>query len=106
MDESLRAEIDVNYVAGLARIELAPEETARLQAEIEGIVRYVKLLNEADVSQAEPTAHATQVTNVFRDDEPGECLSRSEVMANAPETMGDEAIRVPPVMGDEAQGGP
>ena len=58
-------QIDVGYVAGLARLELDPEAKARLQKDMEGILAYIKQLEELDVDGIEPTAHAALLTNVF-----------------------------------------
>lgn len=93
--------IDVPYVAQLARLDLSPEETRAFQEGIARIVQYVQLLDEADVTGVEPTAHASPIFNVFREDAPGPCVDREPVLANAPDTVNDELVRVPPVLGGD-----
>jgi len=85
MKEQAKAgSIDVGYVAHLARLALTDSEIERLQRELSQVVAYVDQLAELDLAGIEPTAHATRVENVFREDEPQPGLSHEQVMANAP----------------------
>ncbi len=93
--------IDVAYVAQLARLELAPEALERLQRDLESIVGYIEELNELDVSGIEPTAHASMLTNVWREDVPGTPLGQEAMLANAPGIINDNLIKVPPVLPGE-----
>ncbi|HET7625795.1 MAG TPA: Asp-tRNA(Asn)/Glu-tRNA(Gln) amidotransferase subunit GatC [Verrucomicrobiae bacterium] len=78
------AEIDVKYVAHLARIALSPEEEKNLSAQLGNILGYIEKLNEADVSGVEPTAHAFPLVNVMRSDETRPSMSNEDALANAP----------------------
>jgi aspartyl-tRNA(Asn)/glutamyl-tRNA(Gln) amidotransferase subunit C len=78
------AEIDIKYVAYLARISLAPDEEKKLAAQLGHILGYVEKLKELDVSNVEPTAHAVPMVNVTRADEIRPSLSHDEAMRNAP----------------------
>jgi aspartyl-tRNA(Asn)/glutamyl-tRNA(Gln) amidotransferase subunit C len=78
------AEIDVKYVAHLARIALSPEEEKNLSTQLGNILGYIEKLNEADVSGVEPTAHAFPLVNVMRPDETRPSLSNEDALANAP----------------------
>jgi aspartyl-tRNA(Asn)/glutamyl-tRNA(Gln) amidotransferase subunit C len=93
--------IDVAYVAGLARLELDPAKTARLQKDMDGILAYIEQLEELDVSGIEPTAHAAVLTNVVRDDIAGESYPRETMLANAPAEVDEELIKVPQVLPGE-----
>lgn len=77
-------ELDVRYVANLARIDLSETEVAQFQSQLGRVLEYVEQLNRVDVSRVEPTAHANDVTNVFRVDEPGVSLAKQAALANAP----------------------
>ena len=77
-------EIDVKYVAYLARLALTPEEEKKLGAQLGQILGYVEKLKEVDVSQVEPTAHAMPLNNVTRPDELHPSLSHEDGMRNAP----------------------
>ncbi len=93
--------IDIGYVAELARLELPPEQAAQLQGELESIVHYIDELKEVDVTGVEPTAHAARLFNVWREDAAGTSLPRETMLANAPETVENELIRVPQVLPGE-----
>jgi len=78
------AEIDVKYVAHLARLSLTPEEEKKIGAQLENILTYIEKLKEVDVSNVEPTAHAFPLKNVTRVDEVRPSLSQEEALKNAP----------------------
>ena len=78
------AEINVNYVAHLARLKLSPEEEEKFGAQLSQVLGYVEKLNELDVSKVEPTAHAVPLVNVTRPDEIRPSLSNEEALRNAP----------------------
>lgn len=77
-------EIDVKYVAHLARIALTPEEEQKLGAQLGHILGYIEKLKELDVTNVEPTAHAVPLVNVTRPDELRPSLPHDEAMRNAP----------------------
>jgi aspartyl-tRNA(Asn)/glutamyl-tRNA(Gln) amidotransferase subunit C len=77
-------EIDVKYVAHLARIALTPEEEQTLGVQLRHILGYIEKLKELDVSNVEPTAHAVPLANVTRADELRPPLPHDEAMRNAP----------------------
>jgi aspartyl-tRNA(Asn)/glutamyl-tRNA(Gln) amidotransferase subunit C len=93
--------IDIGYVAQLARLELPAEQSEQLQRELESIVHYIDELAEVDVTGVEPTAHAARLFNVWREDETGGSLPREAMLANAPDTVDGELIRVPQVLPGE-----
>lgn len=78
------AEIDVKYVAHLARIALSPEEEQQLSTQLGNILGYIEKLKEADVSGVEPTAHAFPLVNVTRADEVRPSMSNEDALRNAP----------------------
>jgi aspartyl-tRNA(Asn)/glutamyl-tRNA(Gln) amidotransferase subunit C len=78
------AEIDVKYVAHLARISLTPEEEQQIGAQLGNILGYIEKLRELDVSGVEPTAHAVPLLNVVRPDEVRPSLPTGEALRNAP----------------------
>jgi aspartyl-tRNA(Asn)/glutamyl-tRNA(Gln) amidotransferase subunit C len=78
------AEIDVKYVAHLARISLSPDEEQKLSAQLGNILGYIEKLKEADVSGVDPTAHAFPLVNMTRPDEVRPSLPNEEALRNAP----------------------
>lgn len=77
-------EIDVKYVAHLARIALTSEEEQKLSAQLGNILGYIEKLRQADVSGVEPTAHAIPLVNVTRPDETRPSMSNEDALHNAP----------------------
>ena len=91
---------DVEYVAGLAQLELAPEAKERLVREMGEILGYMDKLNQLDTEGVEPMMHAMAMTNVFREDEVGASLSRDDALKNAPDHDG-EYFLVPKILDNE-----
>ena len=77
-------EINVEYVAHLARLELTPEEKLRIGAQLGHVLAYIEKLKEVDVDGVEPTAHAFPLVNVTRLDEVRPSLSHEDALRNAP----------------------
>jgi aspartyl-tRNA(Asn)/glutamyl-tRNA(Gln) amidotransferase subunit C len=82
---SEKSEIDVAYVAGLARLKLTEEETQLFQKQLGDVLSHVAKLAELDVSRVEVEAHAVPVSNVFREDEPHDWFTAEEALSNAPQ---------------------
>lgn len=81
---SQAADLDVAYVAKLARLNLTDEETALFQTQLGHVLEYANKLSEVDVSDVETAAHAIPIFNVFREDEPRDCFTAEEALSNAP----------------------
>ena len=79
-------DIDVKYVAHLARLTLSAEEEQKIGAQLSNILGYIEKLKEVDVTGVEPTAHAFPLVNVTRPDEVRPSLSNEEALRNAPST--------------------
>lgn len=85
-------EIDVRYVADLARLQLTDEEIARFQQQLGNILGYMEKLRKLDVSGVEGVLYGGQVENKLRADEPVESLPVADVLANAPQQENDLII--------------
>lgn len=77
-------DLNVKYVAHLARLSLTLEEEQRFAAQLGQVLGYIEKLRQLDVSAVEPTAHATPLSNVMRADEVRPSLSNEEALRNAP----------------------
>ena len=77
-------EIDIQYVAHLARLELTPEEQKKFGDQLGHVLGYVEKLKELDVTNVEPTAHALPRVNVTRADEVRPSLPHDDALRNAP----------------------
>jgi aspartyl-tRNA(Asn)/glutamyl-tRNA(Gln) amidotransferase subunit C len=77
-------DLDVQYVAKLARLSLTPEEARVFQTQLADVLEYAAKLREVDVSDVETSAHASPIFNVFREDEPRDWFTAEEALSNAP----------------------
>jgi aspartyl-tRNA(Asn)/glutamyl-tRNA(Gln) amidotransferase subunit C len=77
-------EIDIQYVAHLARLALSSEEQEKMAAQLGSVLGYIDKLKEVDVEGVEPTAHAFPLVNVSRPDEVQPSMSQEDALRNAP----------------------
>jgi aspartyl-tRNA(Asn)/glutamyl-tRNA(Gln) amidotransferase subunit C len=77
-------DLDVKYVAHLARLSLTPAEEEKFGAQLGQVLHHIAKLSELDVSGVEPTAHAVRLVNVLRPDLVAPGLSHEEALRNAP----------------------
>jgi|SRR5215831_962322 len=78
------SELDVAYVARLARINLTEAEAKVFQKQLDDVLKYVEKLRLADVAHVEPAAHALPIFNLFREDEPHDWFTAEQALGNAP----------------------
>lgn len=93
---------DVERVADLARLELAPEEVAGMRRDLNAILDHVAGLNEIDTRGVEPLAQVSELrgessAGALRADLLVPSLDRETVMRQAPETDG-AFFKVPKVI--------
>ena len=87
----------VRWVAHLARLELSQDELTALTRDLAAIVEYVDQLQSVNTDGVQPLAHAVELTNVFRADEPTPSLPAAAALANAPQRK-DDFYAVPAVL--------
>jgi aspartyl-tRNA(Asn)/glutamyl-tRNA(Gln) amidotransferase subunit C len=78
------SDLDVAYVARLARLNLTDAETQLFQKQLGDVLKYAEKLTEVDVSHVEPAAHALPIFNVFREDTPRDWFTAEQALSNAP----------------------
>jgi aspartyl-tRNA(Asn)/glutamyl-tRNA(Gln) amidotransferase subunit C len=78
------SDLDVAYVASLARLNLSEAERQLFQKQLGQILNYADKLREIDVTQVDPAAHGVPIFNVFREDEPRDWFTAEEALSNAP----------------------
>ena len=91
---------DVEYIAGLAQLELDDAAKDRLTSELDTILEYVDKLRELNTDTVEPMMHALPITNVFRADEVRASLDRDVALRTAPSHDGEYFI-VPRILDTE-----
>ena len=88
---------DVEQVALLSRLELPSGDAARVTEELNAILDYMEVLNQADTASIEPTAHVLPLRNVMRQDMAAPSLPRDLALSNAPEQE-DGYFKVPKIL--------
>ncbi|TCS80588.1 Asp-tRNA(Asn)/Glu-tRNA(Gln) amidotransferase subunit GatC [Tepidibacillus fermentans] len=88
---------EVEHVANLARLTLTEEEVALFTEQLSSILDFAQKLNELDTEHVKPTSHALNITNVFREDEVIESISREYALKNAPDQK-DGQFKVPSIL--------
>ncbi|MEK7706753.1 MAG: Asp-tRNA(Asn)/Glu-tRNA(Gln) amidotransferase subunit GatC [Verrucomicrobiota bacterium] len=77
-------QIDIKYVAHLARLELTAAEQQKFGDQLGHILEHIEKLKQLDVTDVEPTAHAAPRVNVTRADEVRPALPHDDALRNAP----------------------
>jgi aspartyl-tRNA(Asn)/glutamyl-tRNA(Gln) amidotransferase subunit C len=78
------SDLDVAYVAKLARLNLTDAETQLFQKQLGDVLKYADKLRAVDVSHVEAAAHAIPIFNVFREDESRDWFTAEQALSNAP----------------------
>ena len=82
-------DLDVAYVAKLARLNVTEAETELFQKQLGDVLVYAEKLRDVEVTNVEPAAHAIPIFNVFREDAPRDWLTADEALSNAPRKAGN-----------------
>jgi aspartyl-tRNA(Asn)/glutamyl-tRNA(Gln) amidotransferase subunit C len=83
----------VQHVARLARLRLAPDELEKMREQLSNILDHFQMLQELDVSGVPATAQVTELQSVTRPDELRPSLPREAALGNAPDQQ-DGMFRV------------
>ncbi len=75
----------VQGIANLARINLDEAAAVKFTGEIDGILEWVRQLQEVNVDQVEPLVSVSEQVSAERDDVVSDGNIRDDLMANAPE---------------------
>lgn len=75
---------DVEKIAHLARLALTEEQKARYAEQLTAVLDYAARLDELDLADVPPTAHAVAQQNIMRDDEVEPSLPLAALFYNAP----------------------
>ena len=92
-------EIDVEYVAKLARLKLLPGEAEKFGAQLGALLQHVDQLANLPVDDVSATAQVIAQSNVLREDVHVPSLDRETVLEGAPRREGSY-FRVPRILGE------
>lgn len=90
-------DLDVAYVARLARLNLSADEIEVFQKQLEQMLAHADKLREVDAGSADVSEAAPPFFNVFREDEPRGWFTAEEALKNAPR-QADGLFVVPKVV--------
>ncbi|HEX21307.1 MAG TPA: Asp-tRNA(Asn)/Glu-tRNA(Gln) amidotransferase subunit GatC [Actinobacteria bacterium] len=88
---------EVEHIALLARLHLSETEKETFAAQLGQIIEHAGKVAKIDTSKVEPTSHAVEQRNVFREDEVKTGLTKEQALANAPEKESG-AFKVPKII--------
>lgn len=94
-------EIDIDYVARLARLNLTDAERAEFAGQLSQVLGYVELMNQLELDEVTPMAHSTDLADVMRADENAPGLEAEAALQNAPQRVADQ-FSVPKVIDPES----
>ncbi len=88
----------VERLAELSKLEFSEKEKEEMVKDFQKIVHFVDKLKEVDTDGVKPLVYVNEhVTNVLREDIPGEMVSREEALKNAPD-KDTNYIKIPNVL--------
>ena len=82
--------IDVNYVAHLARLELTEDQCERFSGQLNKVIDFIKQLEELDTDSIDPMAHASPIYDVMRDDVSRPGFGSEIALLNSPMTSNNQ----------------
>lgn len=103
MSDSEAAKItraEVAHLGRLARLALTPAELEHYSEQLAAILQAVATVSEVATPDVPATSHPMPLVNVFREDEPRQCLPLADVLAGAP-LPEDDRFRVPRILDEE-----
>ena len=93
----------VERLAELSKLEFSEKEKEEMVKDFQKIVHFVDKLKEVETDGVEPLVYVNEhVTNVVREDIPGETVSREEALKNAPD-KDTNYIKIPNVLNKKKQ---
>ena len=90
--------LDIAYVAKLARIALTEDEVGRFGTQLGDLLGHVATLADLDLDSIPATAQVVESRNVVREDCERPSLDRERVLEGAPQRQG-AFVRVPRIIG-------
>lgn len=88
---------DVAKIAHLARLDLTAAQLDQYREQLSAILDYAEMLDELDLDDVAPTAHAIARQNVMRPDKIEAGLSLEDALFNAPQQQANQ-FKIQPVL--------
>ena len=87
----------VERIAHLARLEVSPAQAQEFSEQLTKILGYFEQISKLDTKNIEPLVTPSEIEAFWRDDEQVIKHNAEEMVANAPEKVGN-LYKVPPVV--------
>ena len=88
---------EILHIAKLADLSLSEEEVKKYQEQLQDILNFANIVNNANTEELEETISSNELYNVFRKDEILQEFSREELLQNAPD-MQKGMFKIPKVI--------
>lgn len=98
-----KSDFNIDAIANLARLDIDACAKEKIRADMADIVGYIEELAELKLDNLQPMDHSSDVKNVFREDVATPSLDRETMLANAPETLDGELVKVPAVLPEDEE---
>jgi aspartyl-tRNA(Asn)/glutamyl-tRNA(Gln) amidotransferase subunit C len=80
---------EVLHIARLARLGVSDEDVDKFQDQLSHILESFEVLQQVDTTDVPPTAQSITLHDVMKGDEISPSLPSPDVLANAPEKVGE-----------------
>ena len=87
---------EVKHIAKLSKLTIKDSELDYYAEEMNKIIDYFDTLSKVDTSNVSEMVHVSDITNVTREDVPGDCIENKDLLDNCPESFG-QFIKVPKI---------
>lgn len=88
---------EVEYIAGLARLQISEIEKIRYREQLSAILDYASRLNKIETGDTSPDLNGSPGMQLLRSDIPEPGLELEELLSNASDTE-NQQFRVPPIL--------
>lgn len=88
---------EIQKIALLARLELSPAKASEHAEQLQKVLKHFEQIAQVDTTGVEPLVTPTEIEIFWREDIVSKELSPEEILANAPDKIGN-LFRVPPVI--------
>jgi aspartyl-tRNA(Asn)/glutamyl-tRNA(Gln) amidotransferase subunit C len=95
-------DLNVEYIAGLARIKLSGNEEEKFSGDLSKILDYFRELQEVNTENVKPMSGCTELKSVFRADDKkfGNCVSEQNLKDSFPDKE-NGFLKVPQIFSNE-----
>lgn len=87
----------IEHIAKLARLQVSDDEAEQFSLQLSKALGYFEQISKVDTKGVEPLITPSEMENFWREDIAKKELTAEELVANAPEKVGN-LFKVPPVV--------